>query len=117
MISLPATVRMFLCAEPVDMRKSFDGLFGLVESALALDPLSGHLFLFLNKRRDRIKLLFWERDGLVIWYKRLEAGTFQWPRFTPDATSVELSMTDLSLLLSGVDVESAQRRKRYRRAG
>ena len=116
MLGLPATVRMFLCAEPVDMRKSFDGLLGLVESALALDPLSGHLFLFLNKRRDRIKMLFWERDGLVIWYKRLEAGTFQWPRLEQDATSVELSMTDLALLLSGVDVASAQRRKRYRRA-
>ena len=116
MLSLPATVRMFLCAEPVDMRKSFDGLLGLVESTLALDPLSGHLFLFLNKRRDRIKVLFWERDGLVIWYKRLEAGTFQWPRLEQDAASVELSMTDLALLLSGVDVATAQRRKRYRRA-
>jgi len=72
MLSLPAAVRMFLCAEPVDMRKSFDGLLGLVESTLALDPLSGHLFLFLNKRRDRIKVLFWERDGLVIWYKKFE---------------------------------------------
>lgn len=116
MLSLPATVRMFLGAEPVDMRKSFDGLLGLVESTLALDPLSGHLFLFLNKRRDRLKVLFWERDGLVIWYKRLEAGTFQWPRIESQATSVELSMTDLALLLSGVDVKSAQRRKRYRRA-
>jgi transposase len=116
MLSLPATVRMFLGAEPVDMRKSFDGLLGLIESTLALDPLSGHLFLFLNKRRDRLKVLFWERDGLVIWYKRLEAGTFQWPRIESQATSVELSMTDLALLLSGVDVKSAQRRKRYRRA-
>lgn len=117
MLSLPATVRMFLCAEPVDMRKSFDGLMGLVEQVLALDPLSGHLFLFLNKRRDRLKVLFWERDGLVIWYKRLEAGTFQWPTIESQATSVELSMADLALLLSGVDVRSARRRKRYRRAG
>lgn len=116
MLSLPATVRMFLCAQPVDMRKSFDGLTGLVESALALDPLSGHLFLFLNKRRDRLKILFWERDGLVIWYKRLEAGTFQWPVQSAETVSVELSMTDLALLLSGVDVHSAQQRKRYRRA-
>lgn len=73
MLSLPATVRMFLCAQPIDMRKSFDGLTGLVEFALALDPLSGHLFLFLNKRRDRLKILFWERDGLVIWYKKHES--------------------------------------------
>lgn len=117
MLSLPATVRMFLCAQPIDMRKSFDGLTGLVESALALDPLSGHLFLFLNKRRDRLKILFWERDGLVIWYKRLEAGTFQWPTLDERTSQVELSMTDLALLLTGVDVASARRRKRYRRAG
>jgi len=117
MFSLPATVRMFLCAQPVDMRKSFDGLTGLVEAALELDPLSGHLFLFLNKRRDRLKVLFWERDGLVIWYKRLEAGTFQWPALDAATAHVELSTTDLALLLSGVDVHSAQRRKRYRRAG
>jgi transposase len=117
MISLPATVRMFLCAQPIDMRKSFDGLTGLVESALELDPLSGHLYLFLNKRRDRLKILFWERDGLVIWYKRLEAGTFQWPPIDERTTHAELSMTDLALLLSGVDVASARRRKRYRRAG
>lgn len=116
MLSLPATVRMFLCTQPVDMRKSFDGLMGLVEAVLEQDPLSGHLFLFLNRRRDRLKILFWERDGLVIWYKRLEAGTFQWPVQSAETVRVELSTTDLALLLSGVDVRSAQQRKRYRRA-
>ena len=74
---LSAAVRVFLCTKPTDMRKGFDGLFGMVQEFLGQDPLSGHLFLFLNRRRDRVKVLFWERDGLVIWYKRLEAGTFQ----------------------------------------
>ena len=74
---LPAAVRVFLCTRSTDMRKGFDGLFGMVQEFLGQDPLSGHLFLFLNRRRDRAKILLWERDGLVIWYKRLEAGTFQ----------------------------------------
>jgi transposase len=104
------------------MRKSFDGLVGMVHEFLGQDPLSGHLFLFLNRRRDRVKILFWERDGLVIWYKRLEAGTFQ--KLDPSASAaqksgqagLELTATDLALLLSGVDVTTAQRRKRYARA-
>ena len=73
----PAAVRVFVCTKPTDMRKSFDGLLGLVREFLGQDPLSGHLFLFFNRRRDRAKILFWDRDGLVIWYKRLEAGSFQ----------------------------------------
>ena len=70
---LPAAARVFLCARPTDMRKSFDGLVGMVQEVLGHDPLSGHLFLFLNRRRDRVQILFWEGDGLVIRYKRLEA--------------------------------------------
>jgi transposase len=69
---LPAAVRVFLCTQPTDMRKSFDGLLGMAREYLGQDPLSGHLFLFLNRRRDRVKILFWERDGLVIWYKNQE---------------------------------------------
>ena len=117
-----AAVRVFLCTKPTDMRKGFDGLFGMVQEVLGQDPLSGHLFLFLNRRRDRVKVLFWERDGLVIWYKRLEAGTFQ--KLDPAASvdhksgqaGLELSATDLALLLSGIDVTTAERRKRYARA-
>jgi transposase len=119
---LTASVRVFLCTKPTDMRKGFDGLFGMVREFLGQDPLSGHLFLFLNRRRDRIKILFWEPDGLVIVYKRLEAGTFQ--KLDPAASvdrqtghaGLELSATDLALLLSGIDVTTAQRRKRYARA-
>jgi transposase len=119
---LPAAVRVFLCTQPTDMRKSFDGLFGMAREYLGQDPLSGHLFLFLNRRRDRVKILFWERDGLVIWYKRLEAGTFQKldPATSADRKTgqagLELTATDLALLLSGIDVTTAQRRKRYARA-
>jgi transposase len=120
---IPAAVRVFLCTQPTDMRKSFDGLQGMVREYLGQDPLSGHLFLFLNRRRDRVKILFWERDGLVIWYKRLEAGTFQ--QLDPTACTsgnsgnagIELNATDLALLLTGVDLASARRRKRYSRAG
>lgn len=120
---LPAAVRIFLCTEPTDMRKSFDGLIGQVHAFLGQDPLSGHLFLFFNRRRDRVKILFWERDGLVIWYKRLEAGTFQ--QFDPAAgtnaacgsAGLELSVTDLALILNGIDLATARRRKRYSRAG
>ena len=105
------------------MRKGFDSLEGMVREYLRQDPLSGHLFLFLNRRRDRIKILLWERDGWVIWYKRLEAGTFQ--QLDPGAAAgrnlveagIELSTTELALLLTGVDLTSARRRKRYARAG
>jgi transposase len=120
---LSASVRVFLCSRPTDMRKSFDGLFGMVREFLGQDPLSGHLFLFLNRRRDRVKILFWERDGMVIWYKRLEAGTFQQldPAARADHTSgtagLELTVTDLALLLNGIDLATARQRKRYSRQG
>jgi transposase len=105
------------------MRKSFDALQGMVREHLGQDPLSGHLFLFLNRRRDRVKLLLWDRDGLVIWYKRLEAGTFQ--QLDPAACAgprsgeagIELTVTELALLLTGIDLASARCRKRYVRAG
>jgi transposase len=105
------------------MRKSFDGLQGMVREFLGQDPLSGHLSLFLNRRRDRVKILLWERDGLVIWYKRLEAGTFQ--QHDPATCSglssgeagIELTTTELALLLAGVDLASAQRRKCYAHTG
>jgi len=118
---LSAAVRVFFFTRPTDMRKSFDGLVGLVREFLGQDPLSGHLFLFLNRRRDRVKLLLWDRDGFVIWYKRLEAGTFQqldpaaWTSRSSGEAGIELSTTDLTLLLTGVDLAAA-RRKRYARA-
>lgn len=112
MLSLAPQVRVFVCTQPTDMRKSFDGLSGLVAAVFQVELLSGHLFVFFNRRRDRIKILAWDRDGLCLWYKRLEAGTFQVPLAT--AQGLELDATELSLLLSGIDLSSAQRRKRFR---
>jgi transposase len=114
MLSHPAYTRVSLCTAAVDLRKSFDGLCGLVESVFQGNVLDGHLFLFLNKRRDRIKALWWDRDGLVIWYKRLERGSFEMPRATGGhAQHLELDATELSMLLGGVSLASVKRRKRY----
>jgi transposase len=120
---LSAAVRVFLCTRPTDMRKSFDGLSGLVQECFGQDLLTGHLFLFLNRRRDRIKILYFDRDGLAIWYKRLEVGSFQNPVPTPGAAQlsgsagIELSVTDLALILNGIDLATARRRKRHGRLG
>ncbi|MGO9273307.1 MAG: IS66 family insertion sequence element accessory protein TnpB [Terriglobia bacterium] len=116
MISLPSSVRVFLHAPPTDLRKGFDALCGLVTTAFGQDPTSGHLFLFVNRRRDRMKILYWDRDGLAIWYKRLEnPGTFQIPTTAAKAASIEMTPTQLALILSGIDLKSARQRKRYQR--
>jgi transposase len=116
MISLSHDVRVFLHAPSTDLRKGFDALSGLVTSVFGQDPTSGHLFLFVNRRHDRLKILYWDRDGLAIWYKRLETpGTFQLPAVPHDAKSVEMTTTQLSLILSGIDLRSAHQRKRYQR--
>jgi transposase len=116
MISLPHAVRVFLHSPPTDLRKGFDALSGLVTTAFSQDPISGHLFLFVNRRRDRLKILYWDRDGLAVWYKRLETpGTFQLPVITPDVVSVEMSPTHLSLILSGIDLRPARQHKRFQR--
>ena len=115
MISLPHTVRVFLHTPATDLRKGFDALCGLVSAAFGQDPTSGHLFLFVNRRRDRIKILYWDRDGLAIWYKRLEIGSFQIPATATDAVSIEMTPTQLSLILSGIDLGSARQRKRSQR--
>jgi len=113
-INLPPSVRIFLCAAPTDLRKSFDSLAALVREAMTADPLSGHLFVFRNKAADRLKVLYWDRDGLAIWYKRLELGTFRFPAAS-DGCSVEIRAADLAMLLDGVDLDSVRRRKRYQR--
>src|ERR1700730_10096320 len=114
MISLPHPGRVFLHTPPTDLRKGFDALSGLVTTAFGQDPTSGHLFLFVNRRRDRIKILYWDRDGLAIWYKRLDIGSFQIPKTCTEAVSIEMTATQLSLILSGIDLSSARQRKRYR---
>ncbi len=116
MIMRPSAVRIFLCTRPTDMRKGFDGLTGLVQECFGQDPLTGHLFLFINRRRDRIKILYFDRDGLAIWYKRLEAGSFEVPR-TDERDGIELQQAQLAMILSGIDMKSARQRKRFRHAG
>lgn len=115
MLSLALPGKVFLCLTPADMRKSFDGLSELVRTGLGGDPLSGHLFVFRNKRGDRLKLLYWDADGLAVWAKRLERGTFQFPSTACSSASVEATSTDLALILGGIDLTTARRRPRYRR--
>ena len=110
-------VRIFLCLLPTKMTYSFDSLMGMAQEIFDQDPLSGHLFLFVNRRRDRIKILFWDRDGFCIVYKRLEVGTFALPRSSGNLPGLELEYSQLAKLLDGVDFQSGRRRKRYRRVG
>jgi transposase len=113
MISIASSTRIFVATSPTDMRKGFNGLQGLVSDALGQDPLSGHLFLFVNRRRDKLKVLYWDGDGLAIWYRRLEQGTFQMPTITGDKTAAEINREDLIMLIRGLDYEQVQRRKRF----
>jgi transposase len=115
MLSLPATVRIWLAAQPVDLRKSFDGLAAMVREGLQGDPLSGDIFVFRNKAADRIKLLLWEEDGYAIWYKRLEAGRYRFPLSLEDQPRVGVRVADLIMLLEGIDLASVKRGKRYHR--
>jgi len=117
MLSLPPSVRIFVSREPVDMRKGFDSLAQLVRSQLAGDPLSGHLFVFRSKRGDRLKVLYWDSDGLCLWYKRLEVGVFTLPAAgtSMGEHGLEIRAGDFAMLLEGIDIASARRQKRYRR--
>lgn len=120
MLSLAANTRIFLATEPTDMRKGFDGLFALVETVIAEDPFSGHLFLFRNRNRDRVKILYWDRDGLAQWYKRLEKGRFQFPTDVANdqpepPRSCEIRADELAMLLGGIDLAEVKRRPRYER--
>lgn len=108
-------VRVYLCTSPTDMRKGFDTLAALVRESLGYDPLSGHLFLFAGRGRDRIKILYWDSDGFAIWYKRLEEGTFRLPTPKKAGASVELKASELAMLLAGIDLTSIKRRKRFTR--
>ncbi len=112
-----SNLRIFVCTAPIKMNHSFDRLMGLAQETFDQDPLSGHLFLFFNRRRDRIKILFWDVDGFCIWYKRLEVGAFQLPVATEGEQGVEVDCSQLNRLLGGLDLISGRRRKRYRRVG
>lgn len=115
MIPLPTHADIFLYAHPADMRKSFCGLAGIVRAELGREPNDGSLFLFINRNRDRLKALYWDRDGLALWYKRLESGTFE--RIDQDGTaSVRLDAAQLAMLLGGISIAHAKRRKRFKAA-
>lgn len=113
MIHLPASVRVYLCTAPCDMRRSFDGLHALVIRTMQLDAFAGHLFVFANRRRDRVKILYWDRDGFALWAKRLEEGTYAMPFAESGEMRREISAQELGALLSGIDLRHAKRRKRY----
>lgn len=114
MLTLPPSVKIYLAAQPVDARKSFDGLAALVEAEFALTPMTGHLFVFLNRRGHVGQILFWDRNGFCIIKKRLEAGTFR-PVRGPEgsATHVEVNSAELALMFEGIDLAGAKQRKRY----
>jgi transposase len=116
MIHLPASVRVYLCLSACDMRKSFDSLHALVRDHLELDAYAGHLFVFASRRRDRVKILYWDRDGFALWSKRLEEGTYAIPAVdSPQERQREITAQELGALLSGIDLSQAKRRKRYER--
>ncbi len=105
--------RYFLYREPTDMRKSFDGLCGLVQGKLGKNPMSGDLFVFINKRRNRIKLLRWEPGGFVLFYKRLEEGTFELPDSQKPALSQNIDYSELVMIITGISLKYARKRRRF----
>lgn len=113
MFSLPSSVHIFLCLSPTDMRRGFDSLANMALEIFHTSPYSGHLFVFCNRRRDRVKILYWDVDGYALWYKRLEKGTFRFPSTEEDR--VKMKAEDLWAMLSGIDLRKAKRQKRYRR--
>lgn len=115
MIGFTSSQRYYLSRQPADMRKSYDGLSGLVRQGLGRDPLSGEVFIFLNRRRTMVKLLVWDRSGFVLWSKRLERGTFELPCSTAAGASIVLGWEELVLILEGVSLGSVRRRVRYSR--
>jgi len=112
MFSLSAA-RYFVCSEPTDMRKSFDGLCGIIIGKLDDNPMSGDIFIFINKPRNRIKILKWEQGGFVIFYKRLESGTFELPASTNKELSSKIGYGELAMIITGISMKNARKRKRF----
>src|SRR5580704_12514380 len=110
---LPASVKIFMSDTPVDMRKGFDGLIAIVRTLWHQDVFSGHLFVFLGSKRDRAKILYWDKDGFVLYYKRLEKGRFKSPKVSADQKAIELDSTELFMLLDGIDFAKVKRKKRW----
>ena len=114
MISLPTSVRIYLAMVPTDMRKGHDGLAALVQRQMGQNVFSGHLFVFVSRRGDRVKILTWDRGGFVLWYKRLERGKFRLPQVSPDEEVLVLDSSELSMLLDGIDYSRVRKPARWR---
>ena len=113
MVPFSSARQYYLYRQPTDMRKSFNGLTGIVRNELGSDPVKGDVYIFINRRRDRIKLLVWDRSGFVIYYKCLERGTFELPQFDKQRQSYQMKWEELVLILEGVALKSVRRRKRF----
>jgi Transposase and inactivated derivatives len=113
-ILVPRAVRVYFATQPTNLRKSFDGLVNEIRHTLGYDPLGGHVFVFLNRRKNQVKLIVWTRGGFTIVHKRLERGTFTFPaRVTGDATSIAIDVHELAMLLEGIDVARATTKPRW----
>lgn len=113
MLTFPATVQIFIATKPVDLRNGFEGLSAIVREVMKQNPLSGHFFCFLNRRRDRVKIIFFDRTGYCIFFKRIEKSTFKLPVVEPEALAIEMEAPELMLLLEGIDLRGAKRRPRW----
>lgn len=113
MFGLTSSHRYFLYNAPTDMRKSFDGLSGIIRGQLKQNPLSGDVFIFVNRRHNKIKLLKWEEGGFVLYYKRLESGTFELPRWNNQTNTYQLRWSDLVMMIDGISLKNIKRRKRF----
>jgi transposase len=113
MLTLGGSIRIFVCIHPTDMRRGFDRLAAMAYQVTHKDPLRGYLFVFINRRRDRVKILYWDKSGYCLWYKRLEAGRFHLPGYGPEQESVELDMGQLILMLEGIELSHTRRHKRF----
>ena len=114
MITIPTSVKIFIGSAPIDMRKSIDGLMAIVEHELQEDSYSGHLFVFVSRRCDRVKILTWDKGGFVLLYKRLERGHFKLPHMDPSAMAVQMDATQLAMLLDGIDVGRVRRPQHWK---
>jgi transposase len=113
MLTIPPNTRISLCTSPVDMRKSFNGLLGVVRNTLDVDPVADHLFVFLNRTNTLAKILYWDGDGFAIWYKRLEIGTFRFPSHNNNTNSIDVTRSGLAMILEGIDFSQLPKRKRF----
>lgn len=113
MLSIPSSIRIFICTAPTDMRKQFDGLRAIVVQTFDKDVMNGDYFVFVNRAKNRCKVLCWDHDGFALWAKRLERGCFQLPSVDDHSVVAEIDATTLAMILGGVDLHSAKRRKRF----